>query len=273
MSLLNITKDMSTPQGLTREHLYEAVVVHNDDSTTDLPHNCRIQARVPILFDGIPDDLLPWAIPIFAHYDGASDKSGVAFIPKIGSKVLLKFQDGSDDSPIWMGYPVDKKTQMKEMEHNYPDRVITMRLQNNAITLYDTKTNELFIRNPGDLKVYIGGNVELTVTGNVKEVIKGNKEVYVEGDLTESVKGKITRINGGDSSTSVGGKASVAVGGDWKHSTGGESSIQVSGTQVNNAAQMNDQVGGPSPDSPEEAKSSPDLNGWPGFPGGASGKT
>lgn len=272
MALLNLAKDMSSPQGLTKEHLYEAIVVNNDDSKTEAPYNCRIQARVPILFDGIEDDLLPWAIPIFDHYDGASDKSGVAYLPKVGSKVLLKFQDGSDDNPIWMGYPVDKKTQMKEMQHNYPNRVIVMRLQNKAITLYDTKTNELFIRNPGDMKVYIDGNTELTVTGNVKEVIKGNKEVFIEGDYTESITGNVKRTNGGNNTESIGGEAKMSIGGSWKHSTGGDASIQVSGRQENNASMMEDQFSGPSPDSPDSVPSSPDLTNWPGFPGGAKGE-
>ena len=77
---------------------------------------------------------------------------------------------------------------------------------------------------------------------------------------------------------SSGGAANMVIGGAWKHSTNGDSSIQVSGTQTNNAAQMNDMVGGPDPDSPKEPKAgeavkeSPDLTNWPGFPGGAKGK-
>lgn len=307
--MLNLSKDLATPQGLNKEYKYEAIVVKNDDSQTDNPYTCRIQARIAILFDGIEDDHLPWAIPFFEHADGASSESGKAFVPKVGSKVLLTFQEGRENFPIWSGYTVDKGTSMPEMKHNYPDRVIVQRLKNKAITLYDTKTNELFIRNPGDLKIYIDGNTELTVTGNVREVIQGNKEVFIEGDYTESIKGNVTRINGGTNKESISGEASISVGGDyaesingnvtranggtnkesvggaasmsvggnWKHSTGAASSIQVAGTQVNNAAQMNDQVGGPSPDSPDSpespdsTKTSPDLTQWPGFPGGAKG--
>jgi hypothetical protein len=268
--MLNLMKDLATPQGLNKEYRYEAIVVNNNDSKTDAPYTCRIQARIDILFDGIDDAHLPWAIPSFEHPDGASKDSGRAFVPKIGSKVLPVFQEGRETHPMWMGYPVDKTTVMEEMKHNYPNRVVT-KLKNKAITVYDTQTNELFIRNPGDLKIYIQGNTELTVMGNVTEVVKGNKDVFVEGNLNETIKGNHTRTVGGNSTNSVSGNEKVSVGGNAKHSTGGDSSIQVNGTQVNNAGQMNDQVGGPDVDSPDSVSSSPDLTNWPGFPGGAKG--
>lgn len=265
-----MARDLATPQGLNKEYRYEAIVVNNDDSKTDNPYTCRVQARVNILFDGIEDDHLPWAIPSFEHPDGASKDSGKAFVPKIGSKVLLIFQEGRETHPMWLGYPVDRTTVMEEMKHNYPNRVVT-KLKNKAITVYDTQTNELFIRNPGTLRVYIQGDAEITVMGNSTEVVKGNKNVFVEGDLTETITGTHTRTVGKDSTDSVGGDAKESIGGNWKHSTGGDSSIQVAGTQVNNAGQMNDQVGGPDPDSPDSVNSSPDLTNWPGFPGGAKG--
>jgi hypothetical protein len=306
MSLLNISRDMAMPQGLTKEYRYEATVVKNDDSKEkEGKYMCRIKARVPILFDGIEDDHLPWAIPMFDHWDGATKNSGMAYIPKVGSKVLLVFQEGSDDNPMWMGYPVSKKTAMKEMEHNYPDRIIAMRLQNKAITLYDTKTNELFIRNPGDMKVYIEGNTQLTVTGNVTEVIEGNKEVHIKGNLKEiihgnkeefivgnqtevirgnkaetiqgnfngTVKGDVVLTTGGKQEESVGADAKMSVGGNWKHSTGGNSNIEVSGDQINNAGFMRDQEGSPSPDSPAQPQDpantpeTPDLTTEKDWPG------
>lgn len=271
--MLNVARDLNTPQGLNKEYSYEAIVVNNDDSKTDRPYTCRIQARIAVLFDGIPDEHLPWAIPFFEHPDGASKTSGRAFIPKVGTKVLLTFQEGRETHPTWTGYTVDQKTVMEEIKLNYPNRIITQRLQNGAITLYDTKTNELFIRNVGDTKVYIEGNTELTIMGNVKEVIKGNKEVFIEGNYSESIGGNVTRINAKDNHESIGGKASMSIEKDWKHSTGSDSSIQVKGTQVNNAKQKNDQVGAPDPDKPKDVPKSPDLTKWPGFPGGASGKT
>lgn len=269
--MLNIARDLNTPQGLNKEYSYEAVVTNNDDSKTDRPHTCRIQARVAVLFDGIPDEHLPWAIPFFEHPDGASSTSGRAFVPKVGTKVLLTFQEGRETHPTWTGYTVDQKTVMEEIKHNYPNRVITQRLQNGAITVYDTQTNELFVRNVGDMKIYIQGNAELTVMGNVTEVVKGNKDTFVEGNLNEVVGGNVTRVCGGNSDTSIGGNGSVAISSEHKHSVGGASSIQVGGRQVNNAGFMADQESGPSPSAPSSVGESPDLTKWPGFPGGAKG--
>lgn len=270
--MLNIARDLSQSQGLNKDYRYEARVVNNDDRDTPYPHTCRIQARIPVLYDGIPDEHLPWAIAYFDHLDGATEKSGTAWVPKVGSKVFLKFQDGRETHPVWSGYTVDTTTVMEEIKLNYPDRIIRHRLANGAITLYDTQTNELFIRNPGDLKVYIDGNVELTVTGDSTEVIKGNRKVSVEGNYELNVGGTVTYRIGGTQTVSVGGTASMKIGGSWMHSTGGSAQIDVSGRQVNNAGFMADQEGGPAPQAPDSVPESPDLTNWPGFPGGAQGE-
>lgn len=270
--MLNLTRDLANAQGINKDYRYEAVVVNNDDTKTEWPHTCRIQARVPYLFDGVPDEHLPWATACFDHFDGASSKSGSAWVPKIGTKVFLQFQEGKPSLPIWSGFNVDNTTIMAEMKHNYPNRIVKHRLKNGAITLYDTKTNELFVRNPGTMKIYVAGDVELTVMGNSTEVVKGNRTISVEGNYSLDVKGSKTERVGGSSNESVTGAASFATGSSWNHSTAGASSIQVGGRQTNNAAFMADQEGGPSPAAPEAVAASPDLTNWPGFPGGAKGE-
>lgn len=283
--MLNIAKDMAERQGLNPDLYYEAQVIDNNDPT----HNCRVRARVPVLFNGIPDAHLPWATAFFDHEDGAGPGSGTAYVPRIGTKVLIKFQMGQESSPIWSGYPVDDTTQLQEMLHNYPDRKVH-RLANKALVVVDTRSNEVFIRNPGDTRVYIEGNLELTVNGNVTEKINGNRSSFVQGDSlevvsgnrvvnvggasTESVAGAVSAVGGSTRHVSTTGAATTVVGGSSSLSVSGEDSYNVGGTHTRNASIIQDNSAGPTttgPDAVATAPEAPDLSQWIGIDGGAEG--
>ncbi len=283
--MLNIASDMAAKQGLSKDLSYEAQVIDNND-----PRGlCRVRARVPFIFDGIPDEHLPWSIPSFDHPDGAGPGSGTAYVPKNGTKVLLRFQNGEATSPTWEGYPVDNTTKLQEMAHNYPDRKVT-RLSNKTLIVIDTKSNEVFIRYPGDTRIYIEGNVELSVTGNVTEKIGGDRQSFIEGDSVEVVRGNRSVHVGGEDTHNVAGSAKQVVSGSYTQSTsgsssritggsantsiGGSDSYQVSGTATRNASTIQDNASGPSPSGPESAgsaPSTPDLDSWTGIDGGGPG--
>lgn len=205
--MLNISKDMGQGQGLRENMSYEATVVDNDDSKSDDGKRlCRVKARVAGIFEGISDEDLPWAIPDCHHVDGASSTSGSMDIPKIGTKVLLKFQNGSSEHPMYSGYIVDDLTELFEMKLNYPDRKVLL-YQNSTLLCIDTRTKEIFIRNPGDFNIFIEGNANLKVMGNVVEKVMGNRTSYVEGDLTEIVGGnKVSIVKGNDTEILIGSK-------------------------------------------------------------------
>lgn len=283
--MLNITTDMAEKQGLSEKRAYEAHVVDNQD-----PKGwCRIRARVPFIFDGISDEHLPWAIAQFEHADGAGPGSGTQYVPKIGTKVILRFQDGDATSPMWEGYPVDKTTILQEMAHNYPDRKVT-RLQNKCLVVIDTKSNEVFIRHPGDTKIYIEGNLELHVHGNVTERIDGNKKSFIEGDSTEVIKGDRKVYVGGSNDVAISGNSTTQTEGNYVQSTtgnslrttggsgsisvGGSDSYQVGGTHTRSAAMIYDN-GGTSAPTPTlgaaNTPATPDLDKWVGIDGGAPG--
>ena len=255
-TMLNIAKDMGTAQGINKDLLYEATVVNNDDSKSeDGRRLCRIKARIGGLFDGIPDADLPWAVPSLDHADGASSTSGTNDIPKVGTKVLLKFQNGSSDHPIYTGYVVDITTALQEMIHNYPNRKVS-RYQNNLLIVVDTQTNEIFIRNPGNFNLFIEGNVNIEVTGNVVEKVLGNKTVYVKGNLTEIVDGSREVHVKGSNVQSVGSTNTMhAVGADTYSS---DSTILRTAPYINDDFPM-----GGAPASPPV----PVLEAWPGIRG------
>lgn len=170
---INATKYL-TKQGLDPKMVYEAEVINNYDQRK----LCRIQARIAGVFDGIPDGDLPWAIPEFDHPDGAYnpggdalDRSGKAWVPKKQHKVGLKFPTGDPHRPVWTNYTVDEQVALPEQQDvNYPDRAV-FKFSNGCYMIIDTRTNEIFINNPGDL--------DMTFLGDVNQYIIGNQQLTV----------------------------------------------------------------------------------------------
>ena len=168
MHTLNLTKLLSK-QGLDPSKTYPAIVVDNDD-----PRQIgRIRARIDGLHEGIKDNELPWSIPKYEHCNGAFNKGdadvkrcGNFYVPKIDSKVCIQFpQNGDPHHSIYTGYTVDDETMLPESKVNYPDRAV-VRFANGMFMIVDTKTNEIFINNPGDMHMTILGSVNQYVVGN-----------------------------------------------------------------------------------------------------------
>lgn len=231
--MFTIGKDLKQ-QGLDKSAWYEATVIDNNDPL----HRCRVRARIVEIFEGIADQHLPWAIPLdLSHPDGASSTSGRAFVPKVGSKVLLQFQQGSAEFPVYRGYLVDDQTKLSDMDLHYPNRIVT-RLKNNSVVVVDTQTNEVFLRLVGQVHLFIEGNLDLTVNGNVTERIKGNKSTYIDGQQTVQVAGNNNLfVNGSDS-------------------------YQVQGNHVRNASFIDDNISGPT-----AGPGKPTMPPWPGISG------
>lgn len=175
-STLNLTK-LLKKQGLDPRMHYEAHVVDNND-----PRKLgRIRARIDLIFDGIPDDALPWAIPRFQHADGAYnpggdalDRSGTFMVPKVKHKVSLKFPDADPHRPVWGPYTVDEQVSLPETLKNYPNRAV-LKFDNGMYIIVDTTTNEVFFNNAGDLDVTILGDVNQYIVGNQQLIVTGSK--------------------------------------------------------------------------------------------------
>ncbi len=168
--MVNSTK-MLRKAGLNPHTFHEAIVEDNDD-----PRKLgRIRARIELIHDNIPKEHLPWSLPMHAHPDGAYNGermkgdpkkwSGMAYIPKIKSKVLLKFMNGDPHFPLWSGYTIDEKTQLPETIKHYPNRCV-FRFQNGAHMIIDTETNEIFLNNPGDVNMTVLGDLHQSIVGN-----------------------------------------------------------------------------------------------------------
>lgn len=170
---LNPTKHL-TRQGIDHKMIYAAIVVDDNDPR----QGCRVRVRITgIHADTIPDAALPWALPMTQGYASDADseeRSGVVDIPHKGSKVGVRFPSGDAYKPMLAPYPGDKKTILPEAVTNYPYRKVR-RYKNGASVVTDTKTNELFVINPGDMHVVIIGDCTKTVVGKQTEIITGGK--------------------------------------------------------------------------------------------------
>jgi Type VI secretion system/phage-baseplate injector OB domain len=274
--MLNAPFDMAESQGLNKDQWYAATVVSNND-----PDKLgRIQARVEEIFEGIPDEDLPWAIPHqWNHADGGSDTSGILVVPKKQTKVQINFQKGNPLYPVYKGYNVDKTTKLQEGDMNYPDRAV-VRFQNKSLLVIDTKENIIYARSPGDCRLcvvgdlqlevygnvieYIHGNVHRRIDGNLDETVKGNHKITVEGNVTEHIQGTHHVRTDGNYNESVGGTMIQASSGDATHRSGGTLALEAPTIHENSG------VGAGDPGSAGDA-TLPTLKPWPGIRGGAKG--
>lgn len=197
--------------GLEWFKLYSGVVVENDDSKSEDGRKlCRIKVRVPVIFDGIEDDHLPWCIPFTDYSKGEHADWGHTGVPPIDSKVCIAFQGGSLYHPVYTSHHVDEQVTLEEMNENYPFRTVHL-LPNKFLAIVDTKTNEVFLRNPGRMSIYIMGDAEIIVKGNMTEKIMGNRTTYVEGDSIDHVVGNRTTYTEGSELQMVDGSQRINV--------------------------------------------------------------
>lgn len=232
--MINPALDMTAPQGLAKDKPYEATVVDNDDlkNHDDKRGLGRIRARVPVLFDGIPDEMLPWAIPSnVGHTDGASSTSGSFSVPKVGSKVMLTFQNGSPMHPKYSPYTMDASTVPKEALTNYPNRTVH-KFQNGAMMIVDTTSNDIIINNPGNVNITIHGNVNMQIDGNVSSQINGNVDQKINGSARSEIVGTSHETVDGDRNVHVKGSINYTIDGSYNFKVSGAYNDTAMGTRT-----------------------------------------
>lgn len=168
----NPTKHLQR-QGVDPKIVYAATVVNNMDKS----QRGRVQARIAGFMDGIPDELLPWAIP--SNNGGAMQadqptRAGYFNVPSIGAKIGLRFPLGDPHRPVQDAYPIDDKVMLPEALTNYPKRKV-LRFDNGFYIIVDTENNELIFNNPGDTHFTFLGDVTQTVVGNQTLIVSGSK--------------------------------------------------------------------------------------------------
>ena len=150
--------------------LYRGAVVDVDDST----HRGRIQVTVPAVFDLTTPAAAVWAMPCFPW--------GHVFVPEVGDKVWVAFEDGDPATPVWLGQWYATGGMPATAAVSPPLKRLIVSKSGHEIVLDDTAGSEKIVihsktatqkivldETPGGEKVVIsdkgGCSIELSATG------------------------------------------------------------------------------------------------------------
>lgn len=159
---------------------YLGVVLQTDENEPRNEHLGRLKVRVPLIHGpNVKAEQIPWAFPCFPS---GGKNCGFIDIPPVDSTVLICFEGGDINAPIWMGsyFPMGKFPSRAKYSngYRYPKVKLWRTSGGQMVRMVD---NEL-------VEIYAGKNDTETVdpeTGEVttQEGDHGEWETYVKMDL------------------------------------------------------------------------------------------
>lgn len=192
--------------------MYRGEVLDNQDPLL----NGRIKVNVFGVYDGIKEDLLPWAIYSDPLMGGQSDLGGF-FVPNIDSHVWVFFENGDPEQPVYFAGAPSRDDGPSEItsKGTYPENKIFKTRAGHLIEIDDTDGDtriHVFHQSGtfkeykdngdseehvvGDLYIMVDGDADIHVVGDVDETVEGNVTRQINGNLTENVDGDVVRTAG-----------------------------------------------------------------------------
>lgn len=165
---------------------YRAKVVSTDDPEHDGQPDPfgRIRINVPSVGDTAGVERLAWPVVPFA-----GDGYGLHSIPQVGNKVLVTFEGGSLDAPLWVGSWWVRDNIPTDLAG--PDRHWWITPGGHKILMDDTDGSEVFrLEHSGGAKVEIdaqGGVVVESSSGQKVTLGAGSLEPGVKGDTLKGL--------------------------------------------------------------------------------------
>lgn len=172
-------------------------------SDSDPMKQGRVKVMVYGLYDGVPDNAIPWALYSDPLMGGSGGLGGV-WIPDVGSEVWVFFENGNHMQPVYFaGAPSGSAfpsqiTNSGQPESrgdiSYPRNKAFATKAGHVIELDDTEGNsrvriahksgtQIIMYENGDVYERVVGDLTRVVFGDLKEYVKGNKETHTLGDL------------------------------------------------------------------------------------------
>lgn len=178
-----------------------AIVVDNKDPYS--PPLQRVKIRISEIHTGLEDEHLPWAMPCAPVVVGNTDGIGSVYVPVVGSKVYVFFQDNSPYFPVYIGYATSKDSQVEELlKEDYPhcygyvDRSGNLKIVNtekDTVYFCHVSGTSVHISKEGDLKVLVAKTCEIHCQDKVRIVSKA--EVYIDSAPEVNISGGVINLN------------------------------------------------------------------------------
>lgn len=167
-----------------KQQFYPAKVVDNKDP--DKLGRCRVM--VFGVYDGIPTDSLPWAIPDFGFIGSAI---GSFTVPPVDAIVNVYFDGGDTYLPKYTTKvltPSAIRNMVSDIEEDYPNTMVLFETDNgdyfrinrsaNSMELQHSSGSFIRIDKEGNMKIFAANNMEIRSDGEMVLNAKGNVSVY-----------------------------------------------------------------------------------------------
>ncbi|MRG90897.1 type VI secretion system Vgr family protein [Polyangium spumosum] len=175
----------------------------------------------------------------------AGSGMGGVWHPRVGTEVIVDFEEGDPDRPLVVGRVYNGKNRPY---HGGAPSISTLKSNaspggavHNEITFDDTAGAERIYTNAGkDMETdvgnerleTVGSNSAMTVGANDTETIGASSAVTIGGDETVTVGGNDTALVGGNVTTTIGANSATIIGGNEAHFVGADQSISIAGAHT-----------------------------------------
>lgn len=215
--------------------IYRGTVVDNEDPFG----KARIRVRVFGVFDSVATDHLPWAEyadPLM----GGGRNSGGTFIPDMGDKVWVFFENDDHNQPVYFAGAPSMLDLPLPIDEGYPKTRMFKTKAGHIISLNDEGENETIrvihrtgtwteYQPDGSIRELVVANYHRTVYGDQTIMIHGNSNLIVSGNSTTSVTKNIKNSSGENTTNDVFGNLSNNIAGNSTTYVVGDSSTTSDG--------------------------------------------
>lgn len=175
----------------SKDRLFFGFYVGKVVSNADPEKIARIKVRVPGIYDGIADSDLPWAAQLRMNFLGGSSSFGSFSVPKVGSLVVVVFDRGDPESPIYLGELVSKTCSVPLSRENYPSRFGWV--DGSGQLDYIDQSEKSRVIEVGKL-LKIKSNKDIQEEAEDKIFIKGENKVKIVSNTVEIVADEIKLV-------------------------------------------------------------------------------
>ena len=218
---------------------YNGVVEDNNDPE----QNGRCRVRTMGLYDDIPTELLPWALPDFSF---CGTKKGSFIVPEIGTVVNVYYDDNDIYQPRYFSKTLDLTNQNFDADksEDYPDSMIFWETKDGDYFKFNRLKGEATFRTHNGVlvKIFQSGSIEIsndsTDVGDTTLNLRGdfninnpfgNINLYTN-NFNISGYGDLNIVNNGSTKIHSLNNAEIMVNGDCDVVAGGNTKVSAKDT-------------------------------------------